>query len=90
MHVIRVECRIARPLASTVAAAVFGHDGRIDRVDGADWDRLVVSSARMPSPDVRIAVDPADAGVLVVASADPALARAAALHLAMETQGRFV
>jgi hypothetical protein len=90
MHAIRVECRASKPLASTVAAAVFGHDGRIDGPDGTGWERLVITSTRRPSAQVRIAPDGNDARILVVTSPDRDLAHAAAFHLAMETQGRFV
>jgi hypothetical protein len=90
MHTIRVACRTRKPPASTVAAAVFGRAGTSDADDDADWERLVVSSSVQPDLQVRIETVTRDPLVLEVGSSVHAHALAAAFHLAMETQGRFV
>jgi hypothetical protein len=73
-----------------VAAAVFGLAGTSDAGDDAGWEHLVVGSSVQPELQVRIATVTRDPLVLEVSSAVHAHALAAAFHLAMETQGRFV
>ena len=90
MHTIRVACRTALPPASTVAAAVFGRAGTCDAGDDAPWEQLVVASSVQPALQVRVDTASRDPLVLEVTSAVHAHAMAAAFHLAMETQGRFV
>jgi hypothetical protein len=90
MHTIRVACRTRKPPASTVAAAVFGKAGTSDAGDDADWEQLVVASSVQPELQVRIETVTREPLVLEVASPVHAHALAAAFHLAMETQGRFV
>jgi hypothetical protein len=90
MHTIRVACRTGRPPASTVAAAVFGNAGTCASGDGADWEQLVVASAVQPEWQVRIETITREPLLLEVSAPIHAHALAAAFHLAMETQGRFV
>jgi hypothetical protein len=89
-HSIRVECRGPVPLASTVAAAVWGNSGRVRGADASAWEHLVVESAIESSEQVEISLVSQDPLVLEVSSGDSKLAHAAALHLAMETHGRFL
>jgi hypothetical protein len=90
MHTIRVACRTARPPASSVAAAVFGKAGTSDAGEDADWEHLVVASTVQPELQVGIRTIARDPLVLEVSSPIHAHALAAAFHLAMEAQGRFV
>jgi hypothetical protein len=89
-HSIRVECNGPLPLASTIAAAVWGNGGRVVGPDRADWERLTVQSSKLESERVEIAPISKEPLVLEVSSADRKLAHAAAFHLAMETHGRFL
>jgi hypothetical protein len=90
MHAIRVECRGPLPPADSIAAAVWGHRGRVDGPVNEDWTRLRLASSSEPGECVEIDTLSMHPRIVEVVSADPDLAHTAALHLAMETHGRFL
>ena len=89
-HAIRVECPLPLPAARTVAEAVWGTHGVVEGADDANWSRISITSTMKPTERVDITTTSTTPRILEVASADRKLARTAALHLAMETHGRFL